>query len=36
MLLSPVFFVSGSDVVETVTSETETWLKIRDEVETLS
>ena len=25
-----------SDVVETVTSETETWLKFRDETETLS
>jgi len=24
-----------SDVVETVTSETETWLKFRDEAETL-
>jgi len=26
--------VSGSDVVETVTFETETWLKFRDETET--
>jgi len=25
-----------SDVVETITSETETWLKFRDETETLS
>jgi len=29
-------FLSSSDVVETVTSETETWLKFRDETETLS
>jgi len=26
----------GGDVVETVTSEIETWLKFRDETETLS
>jgi len=28
--------VTVSDVVETVTSETETWLKFRDETETFS
>jgi len=28
--------MSTSDVVETVTSETETWLKFRDETEALS
>jgi len=30
------YFANGltSDVVETVTSETETWLKFRDETET--
>jgi len=28
--------LSASDVVETVTSKTETWLKFRDETETLS
>jgi len=28
--------LEGSDVVETVTSETETWLKFRDKTETLS
>jgi len=28
--------VFSSDVVETVTSETETWLKFGDETETLS
>ena len=28
--------VNTSDVVETVTYETETWLKFRDETETLS
>jgi len=28
--------ISSSDVVETVNSETETWLKFRDETETLS
>jgi len=32
-LLKPAPF---SDVVETVTSETKTWLKFRDETETLS
>jgi len=31
-----VFFATVSDVVETATSETETWLKFRDETETLS
>jgi len=28
--------LANSDIVETVTSETETWLKFRDETETLS
>jgi len=38
MKLTPFssYTVVQSDVVETVTSETETWLKFRDETETLS
>jgi len=31
-----LLWVHTSDVVETVTSETETWLKFRDKTETLS
>ena len=31
-----IFEVFASDVVETVTFETETWLKFRDEIETSS
>jgi len=34
--INDICSVCGSDVVETVTFETETWLKFRDETETSS